>query len=311
MSDAGLRLPHLDAAHRLQPLVGAYARRRATVPDVALDAPLGGVFWPASFFGLDRVAAFAAARPERQAAVLAECAQGLVGEAYAVEKMGLAYCARLGLLARSAEERMYYAHVGADEATHLGWVTPYLRDPSAAACGPFVALVAGAVEAGERNALVFLMQVVLEGWGLTHFRRLAEGCAAPALAARLRHILRDEAAHHGGGKVLFEAGAVGPGEAAFVRDYLRRFLGMVRAGPQAVVGALERGLGGLTRAERARAFVELDAERHAGERLALLRDLMTGHGLDDLVAGLADGGAFAPLSAADCAALAEAGPPGE
>jgi hypothetical protein len=308
LSVVGLTLPHLDAAHRLQPIVGAYARRRAAMPDPALDAPLAGAWWPASFFGLDRVSAFARADADRRAAVLAECAQGLVGEAYAVEKMGMAYCARLGLLARSAEERIYYAHVGADEATHLAWVTPYVRDPAEAVGGPFVALVAGAVEAGERNALVYLMQVVLEGWGLTHYRRLAAACEAPALRARLRRVLRDEAAHHGGGRVLFEPGAVGPAEAAFVRDYLRAFLGMVRAGPQSVVGALERGLGGRTRAERARAFAELDAAGHAAGRLALLRGLMTGHGLDGLVQGLADEGAFTPLAPEACADLFEAPP---
>lgn len=300
--EVGADLPHLPPEHRLQPLVTAYSGRRGSLPPSDEDAPLEGAYWPASFFGLQRVARFRAATEDEQRAVLRACAQGLLGEAYAVEKMGLAYCARLGLLADNAEERMYYAHVGADEAAHLRWIAPYVEDRAAAVTGPFVDWVERLVGQRSRMPLVFLMQVMLEGWGLTHYRRLTVGCEAPALKARLRRVHRDEAAHHGGGRVLFDAGALDADELERLRDDLGAFLAMVRTGPQAVVAALGC-IGPMGLDEKAETFEVLDARGHSAERLALLRDLMTGHGLDALIADLARSDAFEPLDPEACAAV--------
>ena len=37
-------------------------------------------------------------------------------------------------------------------------------------------MLASLIEEGDRESLVFIIQVILEGWGLTHYRSLAQGC---------------------------------------------------------------------------------------------------------------------------------------
>lgn len=258
-------------------------------------AGTGVVPWTAEDYGLTRVARFQRAGADTQRAVVARCAATQLSEALDIENIGMAYAARMLIGAETVEERQLYATIAADEAVHHAALAPFAAaSPDE---GPFLGLLGRLVEHGDRATQVLVVQVVLEGWGIEHYRALARTCCEPALAAVLRGIVEDEARHHGSGVVL--APRRPAAEAAV--DVMSAFLDMVRVGPQAVLAALDAELGPATRAERVQDLEELDIAGHAGSRLLLIRRLLHKGGADAVVAALDARGRFTPFTAEEAA----------
>ncbi len=298
---SGRELPHLEAA---DPLRRVLDRALADRGVAAAPAAGGPPPWSAGFFGLDRCRRFREAGEEIQDAVLRTCAGELLREAAFVERAGVGYMSAMALSAASVEERQLYGMFAADEATHLARLGPWL-DPAAgsddAGQDAFLRFLSDLLESAEPVVLLFVVQVVLEGWGITHYGALARGCRDPQLSAVFHGFLKDEARHHGSGLELFERSEVSrEGRAAMVLA-MHEFLSMVRVGPQRVVGALSEAVGGLSRAERIDVLTELGGEAHARERLALLRSLMRGEGAAPVVAELEARGDFEPAPMEACA----------
>jgi hypothetical protein len=271
---AGMDLPELGGAP-LTHLVAATLKKRRGTTVAGHEAFAGHAHWQPAFYGLDRVSAFAGAAPAAQAAILEQCGKDLVAEAFYIEKSGMAFAAKMLLLAESADERKLYALFAADEATHFDAVAPFygerVEHPTV---NPFLALLSAVIEEGDRQSLQLVIQVVLEGWGLTHYRKLRDDCGHPALRAVLSAILADEAAHHGSGVLLLGERPLGAHSRAVAFAVLTDFLRLVQAGPLALVGAVEHIVGPQSAAARRRFVAEVDGERHAAERLAELRALL-------------------------------------
>lgn len=273
-------------------------RRRGAAPGRAA----GTLPWEAEFFGLPAVAQYRAAAPERRRAVLAQCADAVLAESWFIEQGGVLFCARMTLACESDGERRLYALIGGDEAMHSAWLEPWVcgraRQPDA-----FNRFIAGLVEAGGVQPLAYLLQVVLEGFGIAHYTRLAAACRDTALGALLRRMAQDEAAHHAGGLAAFAPSRLTAAERRFVAEGAYGFLQMIRGGPQAVMAALDRSIGIDGAGPLAAAFAELDAEAAGAAKLAHLRRLMQQPGMEWLLEELDEKGAFTPCSAAQCAAL--------
>lgn len=301
MSIAGFDLPHLPEDDRMRALLRRALEARKVDP--APPVPEDRRYWSPAFLGLDRVPYFADLDEAGQGQVLHRCAQDLLAEAYFVEKAGIGYAARMTLEAESTEERAFYGLVAAEEATHLAQVRGFLPDPDpVGTADPFLGFLAELIEGAPKAVCLFVVQVVLEGWGLTHYRNLAEGCAHPGLTAILEGIVLDEARHHGSGVVLLEARELARAERDAATEALDGFLGMVRVGPQRVVAALEEAAGHFTREQRIRVLRELDTETHSGVRLEVLRKLMKTPNVAGVIQDLEDRGAFQPLPPERCAA---------
>jgi hypothetical protein len=267
-------------------------RRRAASavrePSVAL--------WDADTFGLERVPQYRRAASQRQHAVLERCAAQLLAESWFIEVCGITFCARMAARAEQLEERRLYALIGADEATHATWLEPWLeRAPDAA--GPFERFIEALVDAGDRGSLAYLLQIVLEGFGIVHYASLSESCRDPRLAEVLTRIARDEALHHAGGLASFRADALGAPERRYLAEACVTFLSMMRSGPQGVVGALDRELGFTGHDEVQQTFVALDAQSHTASRLVKLRTLMNQPGMSWLLEELDRKGLFVPPTA--------------
>jgi hypothetical protein len=308
----GLNFAHLDESHRV-----------TRVLDAALKDSLGDALAPLAFptddvlssmreepafteahFGLERVRVYREARDDEKRAIMKRASDAMLTEAYFIEKLGLAYGAKMVLLADTTEERMLYALFGADEARHLALVAPWLDEThTRTTTSPFHALLARVIEEGDRATMVFLIQVVLEGWGITHYRGLTSGARAPALKTALTSVLADEARHHGSGHVLFAERGLTTYARAFSDEILRTLLGMVQVGPASLVSAIDVVMGGLSHVQKRSVLAELDGPAHASERLMLLKKLMGTTHAAPLVAALDDQGLFVPL-AIDVAASA-------
>lgn len=261
-----------------------------------------GVPWDADVYGLSGVDCYVKAGADRQRAVLTRCAADQLEEALHIENIGMAYAAHMLLGASSLEERQLYATIAADEALHHAALAPFLGLAAGDGAGggepaPFLCLLERLVVEGDRATRLLVVQVVLEGWGIEHYRGLARRCADPALAVVLARIVEDEARHHGSGVIL--APRFPAGEAAV--DVLTAFLDMVRVGPQAVLAALAGTLGPMSRAERVVVLTQLHTEDHSGTQLLLLRRLLEKAGAAPVVAALDSRGRFRPLTAEEAA----------
>lgn len=266
-------------------------KREALIEGEPVDP---AALWPSSSFGLDRVTSFTGAPSQRQEEIRRRCATGRLAEALFIEKLGLVFCAKMTLLATTSEERMLYSLIAADEATHFHWIAQYTRDADPQS--PFLELLAEIVERGAQGSLTMLVQVVLEGWGVHHYRMLAGDCADPAFRRILGHIASDEARHHASGERLMAHRTLVDGEREDIVSMVRRLLDMVRCGPQSVIGAI----GPSDHAEAIRCFTEIGTGETAA-KLALLRDLIEDARIDGLSDELECAGAFTPMAAEECA----------
>jgi hypothetical protein len=259
--------------------------------------------WDAAYFGLDRVTYFQQASIDQQRQILQITNRQLLEEAYFVEKAGMGYMAKMVLMAESIEERMLYSLFSADEAIHLSQIRGFLAVEPENTSDPFFQLLAGLAESDDRAVLMFVIQVVLEGWGLSHYRSLAQDCQIPALAVLFTGFLQEESKHHATGVTLFQSVKCAVIQQAVMLEVLAKFLQMVQVGPQGVVSAIGQVLGGLSVDQRVNVFDELDTQTHSGTRLTLLQKLMQTGGGGEIVEQLSDRGLFNPLPPHICATL--------
>lgn len=289
--------PQDEREQALNKAAARFVRRRMTA-----GAPAGSIPWDARYFGLQRVESFSKADAASQASVLSGCAAALLNESSMIERSGVAFCAKMVLLVESIEEKRLFALIGADEATHSAWLEPWIVNATADA-DPFNRFITGLVETGSAQPLTYLLQVVLEGFGIVHYSGLAAQCRDPALAAALAAMAQDEALHHGAGLAAFSAAWLGAPEKAFVSEAAYAFLQMIRSGPQSVVAAVDCAVGVDSVADAATLFEELDCMRSSAAKLERLQRLMAQPGMEWLIDELDRKGAFVPCTPAQCAQI--------
>jgi hypothetical protein len=288
---AGFEIPYIDEEDKLRRIL-----------DAALKSKLGKditpytntIYWNAEHFDLHKVKIFIDSTDDEQSKILHLCNQALLEEAYFIEKAGVGYMAKMVLLAETIEERMLYALFSADEVTHLAQISQFLPSQLVVTNNPFLHLLADVAESSEKAVLLFVLQVILEGWGLTHYRKLAENCQDTKLKAILQSFLEDESRHHATGVRLCERTLIEHQDKKTIVEILASFLQMVQVGPQGVVAAVERVKGGLSRTQKTIVFQELGAEFHSSSRLKLLRSLMTTPQTGTIVEELDERDAFEP-----------------
>lgn len=299
---AGYALPGLPRGHKLERVLAATLKDRLPGGLPVPPASEPGALWPAAHFGLDRTALFRDAAPDAREAMLARCSRDLLVEALYIEKAGVGYAARMAVEARSLEERAMFGLFAAEEATHLcrlaGWIDPARHTATDDA---FLAMLAELIEGHDRAVLLFVVQVVLEGWGISHYRSLGQACLDRRLGAAFEAFLADEARHHGSGRILFDEEPLTAASRAALIEVMVRFLGMVQVGPQRVVAAVEAVGGPLARARKVELFRELETEHVSRAKLEGLRALMRGPSSDPLVAELDRLGCFVPRPPGECA----------
>ncbi|MEH2063639.1 MAG: ferritin-like domain-containing protein [Nostoc sp.] len=292
----GLDLPHTDSHDRLRRiLTAALSNQNNYAPYPQSN------YWDADFFNLHQVKVFQESNINEQSAILELANRSLLEESYVIEKAGVGYMAKMVLLAETVEERMLYGLFTADEATHLHQISHFLPEIEVNSTNdPFLCLLSEVVESADKTVLLFVLQVVLEGWGLSHYRRLAKECRYPVLAELFSSFLQSESRHHATGTTLFNQITVLAFSQTTILDILTQFLFMVQVGPQSVLAAVEQVKGHLTRSQKIQILEELDTQTHSGTRLKILRSLMGGTSAQSILQNLEERGAFESLPAHQC-----------
>jgi len=287
-----------DRDAELQRVASRMLRRRVNAGTPHGTAPL----WSASRFGLQRVDAYTQASTRQQRAILDACAAGLLAESRFVERSGMEFCARMTLATDNVAERQLYCLIAADEASHYAWLQPWF-DVEPDFIDPFNAFLADCVANATPQPLAYLMQVVLEGFGIVHYAGLATSCNDTELAKILKRMAADEALHHAAGLATFSAGRLADSEREFLRNASCTLLQMIRSGPQSVLAALDRELGGIDHADALSILASLDGDADTAAKLGRMRQLMAQPGMDWLIDDLASRSAFLPCTPTESAQI--------
>jgi len=259
------------------------------------------LFWDATYLGLNGVKYFREAAPELQQQILQIANRDLLEEIYWVEQAGVGYMAKMVTLSETHEERMLYGLFTADEATHLAAIQAFFTDEPVFRGDGFLSYMGKLLESTDKALLMTLIQVVLEGWGLTHYRSLARHCQNPQLATTLQGFLEAESRHHALGTIQIQSYREYSHESLEnIRAALSDFLYMVQVGPQRLLGAIAQVLGDLSSEQRVKILEELETEPYSNSRLQLLRSLIVGTVPDSICQSLEAQGCFQAYRAHQC-----------
>ena len=289
----------LDRSDPLWPILAASLSKKSVQLDHA-DSSMD-YFWTPEHFGLHRVGVFKEASEGEQRNILRMCAARLLEEAFSIEQLGLCFNAKMILLSETSKERMLYSLFAADEAAHFYSIASYLpKGRSHSPDQPFLLLLKEVIERGDKLCLIYLIQVVLEGWGISHYSSITHDCQSPRLKQALTQIVKDETLHHGSGVVLFNQQILSEADKQFTLEILARLFQMVQAGPQAVVSCLERAKGHLSRGQKIRVFRELECETQSRQRIETLQSLIGKGQSGSLLEMLKQYDVFRPFSPEEC-----------
>jgi hypothetical protein len=264
------------------------------------------VYWGASFLGLDKITIFQNATIAEQATILQLCSRKLLEEADAIEKVGLRYMSKIVLLSESSQEQMLYALYGADEVTHIAQISRFL--PKSQINGdriqqlehPLLKFLIDVADTQDKAVILFVLQVVFEGWSLSHYRTLAIECRDRNLGLTLQRFLPDKSRHHGTGVMQFYQMTLTQSSQDLIVKTLTQFLQLMQMRNQWIVAVIEQVKGYVSRSQKIRILEELDTESHNYSCLKFLRSLMRNPNSGTILQQLEAKGAFQPLNASEC-----------
>jgi hypothetical protein len=258
--------------------------------------------WSVQWWGFDASAVFLKLSSTQKRSVLQRCNNSLLNEAYFIEKSGLAFCAKMILSSETTDGAQLYALIAADEAKHLAWVEPYLEvAQKQLPSGHFLSFLSNLIENYPPRLLIYLVQIILEGWGLDHYKRLSQGCSDGALARVFSAILKDEALHHKSGCVLFDSSSFSSDDLSLITTALCGYTQMVRVGPQAALTAIDQVAYGLSQQELEEVLVAIRHQSETQRKLSLLQQLMLQSGIEVMVDQLTAADQFVPMSLSQAA----------
>lgn len=299
----GINLESTDLreGHELRSVLASAIKSRAVFERE--DRNASQIFWPAKHFNLDRVTVFRDASEAEKEQILEGCCRDLLEEAYWIEKLGMYFAAKMSLMAYSTEERMLYSLFAADEAVHFNWISGYVSAESVAAPSgnPFIKLLDDLLRGEDKLALTYIVQVILEGWGISHYHSLSRDATDVGLKKIFESIIKDEARHHASGLVLFNEQKPSSEQVESLIETMSRILFMVQIGPQSIVSRIEQVKGHVSRAQKVKIFEELLCEIGTRKRLDVLKSLINSAArAEPISAPLDRNGSFKPYSAIEC-----------
>ncbi len=237
--------------------------------------PVPEILWRKERYALQRSPVFLRLDPAIQDRVLARISRLNLSLSYFIERSGHQYGAKMILLAERMEEKSLYCLFAAEEAMHLRLFENFMNfkpDP-ALDWHPMLEPLSRVIRDGGRQACILFVQVLLEGFGMGHYRSLMEDCLHPPLVQAFQRILKDEARHHGAGLVLAKESTLTPSERDEVFEYTREFVGALQSANW-VVRAMEECGGGLSAAELRAHHEAVGTREIFGRRLEGFREML-------------------------------------
>jgi hypothetical protein len=254
--------------------------------------------WNADYFGLNRVKIFQNLSVWEQNDILQLCSWELLEEVYWLKKSGVSYMSKMVSLADTTEEQMLYALFSGDEVSHLAQISRFLPAlPPMYADKQMLDLLTDIGENQNREVLLFVLQVVLKGWSLAHYRSLARDCQNSELSFLLLGFLQAESRHHDVGVRLFHRLSLNASSQKAITEILIRLLHNMQMRSHRLIKAIEKVKGELSWQQKQEIFEQLDTENQNSTHLKFMRSLMRNPNSCQIIQQLETQGAFQPLCA--------------
>ena len=204
-------------------------------------------------------------------------------EAYYIEKAGMTFAAKMSLLSESIEEQKLFSHFAAEEAAHFSLIESLLtKVDKREGQDLFIKFLNEVIASGERRPLIFIIQVVLEGWGIDHYGIMERTCKEAEVKQHLKLILKDEASHHGSGVSLFKESDLSESELNYTMEMMGEFIKMVRVGPVSLFETLKK----YTKISASEFCEVSNAQQETQRKLNYLKNLMQKAGAKKMTQGL-------------------------
>lgn len=296
-----LKLPHQEDNTLLDKTLKGSLRRKGRLRESPLyDKQLTA--WTAPLYTLDQSSLFLAQSPDTQQHIVQACNDFVMSESYFIEKAGIAYCAKMISMGETTEIRQMYGLIASDEAAHLSWLAPYLSmEQRISPQGKFVQHISGMIERCDTNTLYFLIQTVLEGWGIAYYKTLAKTCQWNCLKETLLDIVKDEAIHHNAGVALFDPSRMTCLAEIEIYDGMKSYLDILRVGAQNIVACVDKIIGPLSLSELTTLFQAIEAQSSSLVKLQIMKKIMQQPATQKWLDVLEDDGYFEPYSPEACA----------
>lgn len=283
-----MNAPHLDKNDNLNLIL----RNSAQLELPKVD-PGTVVYWNDQHYGLDHASFFIDLSEEKRSEIIQQLNHWSLSLSYFIEKFGLNYGAKMVLMSESVEEKSLYTLFSADEVRHRIAIEPFVTKsmPSDLNFHPLLPALALALEQGSKAAMTFTIQVVLEGFGLSHYFYLRDSCLSPELKSVFNLILEDEVLHHGMGVYITQNLALSPEDKEQITELTALFIRALKEASW-VLKTVEQAHGGLTLSQRYQFKEEIGWHQQIQQRMERVKVLLRKVGYHELVESLEQKGVF-------------------
>lgn len=189
------------------------------------------ILWGKERYHLERSSFFKTLDQSVQEQIMERITQLNLSLSAYIEKSGHNYGAKMILLSESMQEKSLYALFTAEEAMHLKEFENFMNftpDPKIH-WHPMLNPLAEAIKDGEKNTCTYIIQVLLEGFGMAHYNGLRNDCLYLPLKKAYEKILIDEAKHHGTGLILSKQAKLSNLEKDQIFEYSRDFINSLQS----------------------------------------------------------------------------------
>lgn len=244
-----------------------------TVSKKGISAPK--ILWGPQRYGLQHSKAFNHLNEQDQNAYLERMTQLNLALSAFIETSGHNYGAKMILLSESLEEKSTYALFASDEAVHLREFQNFINFDYSLETHyhPMLKPLAEVIRDGSKTSLVFVIQVLLEGFGMGHYNGLKETCLFEPLVGTYDQILKDEARHHGTGIILAKEELPTKNDEDQIFEYTRDFISSMQSAHW--LSQVFSDIGHeLTKTQQSELWNDLNFEKILNQRVLKLKDML-------------------------------------
>ena len=294
------RVPATEELQRL--LASALARRETVFPSLHGDKLLTSrQYWHADYFGLYRSNIFQQATPSQQATIVQLANFELLQEIYWLETIGVNYMAKMVNWAETTQHKAIYTLFNAEAVYHRTQIMPFLTHYQIGGINrDFWCLLGNLLDSEEKIPLLFIFQVVLKGWSLSHYQNLSQQCQDLDLAKVLTSFLPEQSRHQITGITLFRQTTLSESSINEIVKVLTLMLKIIQTRSSMVIRVMMRVLSDLSSYQQKQLFTELEIEHCNRYLLDQFRTLVAKEKSGTIVEMLEKKGAFNTLITHHC-----------
>tara|TARA_R110000868_G_scaffold407454_1_gene688910 strand:- start:1243 stop:2160 length:918 start_codon:yes stop_codon:yes gene_type:complete len=233
------------------------------------------ILWGPERYGLDQSKIFNGLSEDNKSKYLTRMSELNLALSAFIETSGHNYGAKMILLSETLEEKSTYALFASDEAVHLREFQNFMNFDYNIKTHhhPMLTPLAEVIRDGSKISLVFVIQVLLEGFGMGHYYGLRQTCLYKPLQDSYDQILKDEARHHGTGIILAKEEIPTKEDQEQIFEYTRAFV-LAMQSAHWLFETFDFVGESLTKTQTKQLWRELNFEKVLVARLEKLKDML-------------------------------------